>query len=80
LGLRRYGLRNTHIPNLVAVRHMRRCLRLELCQGRGLVNHLASVLDYISQGIPLTDFLEIWVPIILPTLAVGALILYVLWF
>jgi|SRR6516225_4997313 hypothetical protein len=44
---------NTDIPNLVAVGRMRRRMRLELWEGRGLVNHMASILGRFYQGISL---------------------------
>lgn len=44
---------NTDIPNLVAVGPMRRRMRLELWEGRRLVNHMASILGRFYQGISL---------------------------
>jgi hypothetical protein len=51
MGLRGCGPSDTHIPDLVAVRPMRRCLRSQFRQGRGLVNHMAPVLGRFSWGI-----------------------------
>jgi hypothetical protein len=53
MGLYGCWLSDTHIPDLVAIRLLRRYLRSELRQGRGLVHHMASILVRFHQGISL---------------------------
>jgi len=51
MGLCDCGVRDPCISNLVAVLRMRGCLRIELREGRGLVDHLAAILGRLPEGL-----------------------------
>ena len=51
MGLCACGVRDPCISNLVAVLRMRGCLRIELREGRGLVDHLAAILGRLPEGL-----------------------------
>jgi len=51
MGLFDCGVRDPGISNLVAVLRMRGCLRIELREGRGLVDHMAAILGRLPEGL-----------------------------